>query len=234
MKYCRVIISILSTALFFFTLTFALIKPVDAQSVQPQFLFSWRALNSYAPSFYKGKILPGSQSKIMASFELVAGGKIINIANQSIYWYLDDTLIGGGTGTQQVTFSPFWTAPETENIRVEIPSYPSGYLIHQVTISIVTPSAVIDAPYPGGQFSETNATATALAYFFNTPTANLAFMWTLNGQSGKGAENPDILEINLPGKMSSGSTISISLQVQDSQNNQSANTSENLTYQSQL
>jgi len=234
MKYCRVIISILSAVLLFFTLTFTLIKPVSAQSTQPQFLFSWRASDSYAPSFYKGKVLPRSQSQITAIFELVSGGKTINIANQSIYWYLDDTLIGGGTGVQQVTFSPFGTAPEIENLRVEMPGYSSGYLIHQVAIPVVNPMAVINAPYSSGQFSETNATATALAYFFGTPSTNLAFTWSVNGQSGKSAENPDILEINLPKGVLSGSTIAISLQVQDSQNNQSANASENLTYQSQL
>lgn len=234
MKHYSIIVYMSCIVFFSFMLTFAIIKPANAQSIQPKFLFSWHASNSYAPSFYKGKVLPRSQSQITATFELVSGGKTINMANQSIYWYLDDTLIGGGTGVQQVTFSPFGTAPETENLRVEIPGYSSGYLIHQVVIPIVNPMVVINSPYPNGQFSETNATATALAYFFGSPSTNLAFAWSVNGQSGKSAENPDILEINLPGGVPSGSTISVSLQVQDSQNNQSADASENLTYQSQL
>jgi hypothetical protein len=234
MRNCRAKVFIFSVALCFSMLFFVFSKPSHAQQPQPQFLLSWRAGNSYAPSFYKGKILPGFQSQITASFELVSGGGIINVKNQSIYWYLDDTLIGGGVGVQQITFSPFGSAPEMETLRVELPNYPGGYLLHQITIPVVNPSVVIDAPYPDGQFSEANATATALAYFFNAPAANLAFTWSVSGQSGTNTENPNIVQINLPAETPSGSTIAISLQAQNSKNGQSADTSENLTYQKQL
>ena len=232
-KNFRAAIFIFSAIFCFPVLLLIFSKPVNAQQVQPKFLISWHAGNSYVPSFYKGKILPGSRSQVTASFELISGGGIVNVKKQSIYWYLDDTLIGGGVGVQQITFSPFGSAPELENLRVELPNYIGGYLIHQITIPIINPVVVIDAPYPNGQFSETNATATALAYFFNTPAANLAFTWSANGQSGSNAENPDIFQINLPAGTPLGSTVAISLQAQNPQNGQNANASENLTYQNQ-
>jgi hypothetical protein len=236
MKNIRFAIFTLPAALCFLFLLFTFLKPVHAQQAQPQFLFSWHAGNSYVPSSYKGKILPGTHSQITASFELVSGGSIVSVKNQSIYWYLDDTLIGGGVGVQQITFSPFGSAPEMETLRVELPKYAGGYLIHQTTIPIMNPSVVIDIPYPGGQFSETNATATALAYFFNIPAADLSFLWSINGQSGlnTNAGSSDVAQINIPSGTPSGSTIALSLQAQNPQNGQSANASGNLIYQKQL
>ena len=234
MKIFRIAIFIVFVVLCFPVLLFIFPKPARAQQTQPQFLLSWRAVNSYVPAFYKGKILPGSQSQITASFELVSDGGIVGVKSQPIYWYLDDTLIGGGAGVQQITFSPFGTAPEMETLRVELPNYSGGYLLHQITIPIINPAVVIDAPYPGGQFSETNVTTTALAYFFNAPATNLSFAWSVNGQSGSSAENPDIAQINLPTETPSGSTLAISLQARNSQNGQNANASENLIYQKQL
>jgi hypothetical protein len=234
MRIHRALVFIVCAVLCFFTLSFIFLKPTNAQQTQPQFLLSWRAGNSYVPSSYKGKVLPGSQSQITASFELVSGGTIVKVKNESIYWYLNNTLIGGGVGVQQITFSPFGSAPVMESLKVELPNYSGGYLMHQITFPVINPSVVIDAAYPGGQFSGTNATATALTYFFDTPTSNLAFTWSVNGQSGSNTENPDIFQINLPAGTPSGSTIAISLRVQNSQNGQSANTSESLTYQKQL
>ena len=231
MKILRRMFFIFPVALCFSMLFSIFSKSADAQQAQPQFLFSWRATNNYAPSSYKGKILPGSQSQITASFELIANGGIVNVKNQSIYWYLDNTLIGGGTGVQQITFSPFGTAPRMESLRVELPKYSGGYLLHQITIPVMNPIVVIDAPYPGGQFSGTNATATALAYFFNAPATSLAFAWTVNGQSGSSAENPETLQIALPAGTPSGSTLAISLQAQNPQSGQGAGASKSIIYQ---
>jgi len=233
MEHRRVMIFILSAALCLPAFLFIFSKSASAQQAQPQLLFSWHAANSYVPSSYKGKVLPGQQSQITASFELVSGGEIVNVKNQSIYWYLDGTLIGGGTGAQQITFRPFGTAPAMETLKVELPKYSGGYLIHQETIPVANPTVVVYAPYPAGQFSGTNATATALAYFFNAPATSIAFAWSVNGQSGSSTANPDILQINLPAGTPSGSAIAISLQAQ-SPRGQNVSASKNLTYQGQL
>ncbi len=234
MRIYRAVFFVLFSITSFFALSFIFLGPARAQQATPQFLFTWSASNSYVPPSYKGKVLPEQQSKITASFELVSGGKIVNIENQPVYWYLDDTLIGGGAGMQQITFSPFGMAPEMETLKAELPNYPGGYLIHQATIPVINPAAVIEAPYPNGQFSGTSATVTALPYFFSVPANDLSFTWSVNGQSGSNAENPDVLDINLPTGTPSGSTLAVSLQAQNTNDGQSASVSTNLVYQQQL
>ncbi len=229
MKMNRVLIFI---ALIFAVIVFSFGRSASAQQARPQFLFTWHAENSYVPSFYKGKIIPGSQSQITAAFELVENGKIINVSGQPIYWYLDNTLIGGGTGIQQVTFSPFGRAPEVETLKVDLPNYSGGYLIHEIGIPVFNPSAVIETPYPDNQFSGQAVTTTALAYFFNTPEKNLSFTWSVNGQSGSNTESPDVLQVNFPNQTPSGSTVAISLRIQNTR--QTANASKTLVYQKQL
>ena len=71
---------------------------VHAQSANngPQFLITWRATNSEVPSFYTGKIMPSYDSQIIAELALVSNGKVQDLSDQTIYWYLNDTLVGSG------------------------------------------------------------------------------------------------------------------------------------------
>ena len=109
----------------------------------PTFLITWKTTGSYIPSFYTGKALPTYGSKITASLELVSSqGNVLDLSGKTIYWYVNDTLVGGGAGVQQVTFPPIGDAPNTENLRVTIPNYNGSYLIHAINIPMVMPEAV--------------------------------------------------------------------------------------------
>ena len=135
----------------FFALSFIFLSPkwVDAQTASsPQFLVTWKASESYIPPFYKGKALPSQGAKITASVELVSNGHILDISSQNIYWYVDEVLVGGGTGVQQVTFRPFGEPPSSIILDVELPQYNGEYLVHSDNIPLVNPVAVIAAPYP--------------------------------------------------------------------------------------
>lgn len=197
---------------------------------------TWETSGSYIPSFYQGKALPTYGSNITASLELVSPqGKLINISGQTIYWYLNDNLVGGGTGVQQVTFSPVGQAPNLLNLRVELPSYNGAYLVHAITIPMVLPEAVIYAPYPGGQFSQNPVTVTALPYFFNVTSPNdLSFSWSVNGQTGSNTENPEEADITLPSGTQSGTALAVSLGVKNPNDSTVGTASVNLTYESQL
>lgn len=209
----------------------ASILSARAQTASPQFLLTWKASGSYVPSFYKGKALPTYGSKITASLELVSRGSIVNIKNQTIYWYVNDTLVGGGIGLQTVTFPPFGDAPSTFNLRVELPNYPSGSLIHQVQIPLLQPEAVIYAPYPNGQSSANPISVKALPYFFNANSAaNLSYSWAVNGEQGTNAENPDGADINLPSSTPSGTNLAVSLTISGQANSASAGASTNIVY----
>jgi hypothetical protein len=225
-----------SLGFFVFSLIFLLsFRQAIAQVTPPQFFVSWKVAGSYIPSFYQGKALPTYGTPITASFEIVSGGKIVNVHSQTVYWYLNDNLIGSGTGLQQVTFQPTGQAPNSLVLKVELPDYPSGIAIHTIQIPMVLPVAVIYAPYPNGTFSQNPLTLNAFPYFFKISDASdLSYKWTVNGQTGANAENPEEAQISLPQDAQSGATIAVSLNVQNPNDSTAAAASENLIYQSQL
>jgi hypothetical protein len=211
--------------------------PAYAQtSSSPWFLITWETTGSYIPPFYQGKALPTYGSKITASLELVSSqGKILDLSGQTIYWYVDDNLVGGGVGVQQATFPPIGNAPNAVNLRVTIPNYNGAYLVHTITIPMVLPEVVVYAPYPNGQFSQNSITVMALPYFFNIPSpSNLSYTWSVNGQNGTNAENPEEAQITLPQGTQSGTNLAVSLSVENPNDSTVATASGNLTYESQL
>jgi hypothetical protein len=212
-----------------------LIPSAHAQiTSNPQFLITWKPTASSIPSNYIGKALPSLGSKVTADFELVSNGKILNISGQTIYWYLEDTLIGGGTGVQQVTFPLFGTPPGSLTLKIELPSYNGQYLIHTIDIPYVNPAVVIYAPYPNGDFSSSPLTVTALPYFFTASASQLSYTWAVNGQTGSNAENPQTAEVTLPQGTPSGTGITISLSVENPAGAATAATQSTLTYSNQL
>lgn len=219
-------------SIFLFSLNHASAQTASS----PQFLLTWNATGSYIPSSYQGKALPTYGSKITASLTLVsAGGQILDLSQQTIYWYLDDTLIGGGVGVQKVTFSPVGEAPNSEDLRVTIPSYNGNYLVHEIQIPMVLPVAVILAPYPNGQFSQNPVTVSALPYFFNIPSASgLSYSWSVNGQAGTSAENPESAEVTLPAGTQPGTGLAVSLSIENPSDSTIGTASANLTYENQL
>lgn len=209
-----------------------------ANSGSPTFLITWKTTGSYIPSFYIGKALPTYGSQITASLTLVSPqGKVLDLSNQTIYWYVNDALIdtNGGLGVQSVTFPPVGDAPNTMNLRVTLPNYNGAYLVHAVNIPMVMPATVIYAPYPGGQFTQNPVTVQALPYFFNiADPSGLSYSWSVNGQSGTNAENPETAQITLPQGTQSGTSITTSLSIENPNDSTVATANANLTYESQL
>jgi hypothetical protein len=202
----------------------------------PTFLMTWSTTGSYIPSFYQGKALPTYGSKITASFELISPqGKILNLSGQTIYWYVNDALVGGGAGVQQVTFPPIGDAPNSMNLRVTIPNYNGAFLIHAITIPMVLPEAVIYAPYPNGEFSQNPLTVQALPYFFNISNpSDLSYTWSVNNQTGSNTENPETADITLPQGTQSGTGVDVSLNIENSNDSTVGTAAANLTYENQL
>jgi hypothetical protein len=216
---------------------FVSLKPVHVQTASsPWFLITWKTTGSYIPSFYQGKALPTYGSKITASLELVSPqGQVLDLSGQTIYWYEDDVLVGGGVGVQQATFSPIGDAPNTVDLRVTIPDYNGVYLVNEISIPMVLPKVVIYAPYPNGQFSQNPISVTAFPYFFNISSpSGLSYAWSVNGQSGSNTENPEEAQITLPQGTSSGTGVDTSLSVENPNDSTVATASNNLTYESQL
>lgn len=215
---------------------FSLAPQASAQTAStPQFLITWKASGSYVPPFYGDKALPTYGSEITASLQLFSGGQLLNLQNQTIYWYLNSALIGGGVGVQQISFPPLGMPPSFFTLEVEIPSYNGNFLIHDVQIPMVNPVAVVYAPYPGGQTSANPITIQALPYFFNTTDpSKLSYAWQVNNQPGANTENPESLQITVPAGTTSGTSVDVSLTIQNSEDSTIATANENLTYVTQL
>jgi len=207
----------------------------NAQSAAPQMVVTWQAYGSYVPPEYGGKALPNQESELTASLEILLNGKLVDLSKQTIYWYLNNTLIGGGAGKQYIVFSPFGTAPAFLALKVELPSYNGNLLLHQIQIPLVNPKAVIDTPHPTGRFSGNPITLQGTPYFFYTSDpGTLSYAWSVNSQTSASAENPQTLQINLDPATPSGSSLGVSLTITDPNNSMSGNDSTNVIYVKQL
>src|SRR4051812_25715047 len=97
-----IIFSLIAAFIFFFSVA----GQSNAQGQGPQFLLTWKALNSYVPASYNGKALPSHDSPVSVSLEIISGGKVANLKGVTINWYLDGGPLAGGVGLQHVVFNP--------------------------------------------------------------------------------------------------------------------------------
>ena len=213
----------------------ALSRGANAQSASLQMVITWQAYGSYVPPGYADKALPNQEAKLMASLELLSNGKPADLSGQTIYWYLNNTLIGNSIGEQHIVFSPFGTAPAFLTLKAELPSYNGNLLIQEIQIPLVDPKAVIEAPHPTGQFSKNPITLQGVPYFFyvSDPDA-LSYAWSVNGQTSAATENPQTLQLNLDPTTPSGSSFSASLIITDPNSSAKSSDSTNVVYVKQL
>lgn len=185
-----------------------------AHAASPQLLITWQAADSSGPAFYQGKLLPAPNSKVTASVEVFSGGSFINLANRTIYWYLDGNFFDGGVGKKTVTvIAPGY--PEIMTLRAEIHDLPGGTLTNSTHIQMMEPRVILVAPYPNKIFSGSTITIHAEPYFFLSAMRNLlAFNWFVNSQAVETKENPEDLTINLPGNMGAGYALAVTLSAQ--------------------
>jgi len=191
-----------------------------AQQLGPRFFATWQAF-SYAPSSFSGKVMPISNSPIAVSFELIdpATGKLIDVRNQTVYWYINDKFFKGGQGIQSIFFRLPTRTSGIIDVRIQLPSFRNELQLKTIKIPIVRPEAVIEAPYADNKFQSTFVQLTGVPYFFNTkaPSA-LNFRWTVNGEAPPNAENPEVLGVNLNPDAPAGSSLNVSLTIQNPAN----------------
>ena len=199
---------------FFILAVFGGATSVRAQQSAPTTVITWRVTGSYVPSSYIGKVLPNSESAITASVMVFDNGKIANVSGDTVYWYLNNTPLGGGPGATSFTFTPFAGSGSAATLKVEIPDYPGGLIIKTTPIYITAPIAVIRTLYPAATFSANPLIASADPYFFPATSANqLSYEWSVNSQAISGAENPDVLHVSLGPGTTAGSRFDITLSV---------------------
>lgn len=190
---------------FFYPLILVLIFGIfpifaSAQTSSQQFLTSWQVSNSYAPSWYQGKVFPTTGSRVSVKFDFIDNGKVVDLSKNKIRWYVNDNLVineANGSGITNYSFiDNDYVGSDTE-VRISIPDYKTGSLNYVLTIPVVSPEIVIKAPYSDKKISAGKATFEAIPFFFKIANPNrLSFRWTANNQS-TGDSNSQFLNLNI-------------------------------------
>jgi len=209
---------ILTFLFVIFIFTFSFLHFSKAQT-SPQFLVSWQA-QSYVPSWYQGKILPVYKGPMEISFELIDNGKLADLSQTKIRWYVDDKLIkneADGLGIKSLKFNiPDYAGYETA-VRIAVVDYKSGGLLDKIiTIPVVGPEAVINAPYPDGKIRTGSSIFNLIPFFFNmADISNLSVDWSVNDQKPEGTSSPYLLNLNIGLDTPKDTPINISVSVKN-------------------
>lgn len=207
---------IFSIAALFFV--FGLFSSADAQSISSslEFLTSWRADN-YAPEWYLGKFLPIVGSSIQVNFELIDGGKPMDLSKNIVRWYVNGDLVkneSDGLGIKSLATIIPKNSGNKMLIRISVVDYDAGPVLEKVmTIPVLKPEAVIDFPYASDKVGSGLSILKLTPFFFNINNLNeLEVKWSVNGVDYQLYENEDSawqLDLNVESQMASGFKINL-------------------------
>lgn len=208
-------------SIFYFLFSNIAFNVVLAQVVnQPQFMASWQA-QSYVPTWYQGKVFPTKGSRINVAFELIDGDKIADLSKIKVRWYVNDHLRLNeekGLGIKSYSFLASDYPGQDTEVRIAVVGYKNmGQLDKFITIPVVRPEAVINAPYSDLEISRGTTAFSAYPFFFNiSDLKNLSFDWTVNGQPAEsGVENQQALDLNIDRQAPSGFVANVGLAIRN-------------------
>ncbi len=175
----------------------------EPKKADVQFLIDWKA-DSVIPKSYQGKALPGPSTKVTISFNILEKGKLVDVSNQKIFWYLDDNLVKNGIGAQSFSFYTFIRGGTFHKVRIMIDNYNNRneIAIQTVRIPVVFPKVVLEAPFPNHVFSTQKIRIPAKLFYFNKGDVPLIRLsWEVNQNQTSAPELKDqlFLDLNLEG-----------------------------------
>jgi len=189
--------------------------PAHAQSSLPELVFTWRA-QSAVPEFYDGKALPTPGARVIVSLEVLQQGKRVSLAGETVYWYVDDTLVQNTPGAQTVSLRAGDVPGFVRIVRVQVEDFrgTGEVLVKAIRIPTVAPEVVIDSPFPKNAIASPSFTLRALPFFFNvTSPSLLSYAWEVDGETPIPNDPPSLVSVNVfnprPGK-----TISARVQIE--------------------
>lgn len=197
-----------------------LIGQIGQAQASPQFMVSWQA-DSYAPSWYSGKIFPTKDSAIEISFELIDNGKIADLSKSAVRWYVNDKLVkneSDGLGIKYLRFiTTDYPGNDTE-IRISIPSYKNfGPLDKIFSIPVAKPQVVIDALYVNREISSGKNIFQAIPFFFSAKDlSKIVYKWFVDNREVIDlGDNFKILDLTIPREAPKGTIINIKTTVKN-------------------
>jgi hypothetical protein len=178
----------------------------------PTLLVTWHA-GILAPYDYQGHSFAGAGSPVVVSATLIDNGRIVNLDNTTVYWYVDGDLVESGVGKQSATVYALQVPDASIKVRAQIQNYKGSIVLKTVTIRTTEPEVVLGAPFPNLVVSGDRGVVRLLPYAFNVqnPLA-LAYHWTINGENTDDA-NPDSIDVLSGNSYSNGDTISVGVSV---------------------
>ena len=190
-----------------------------AQST-PQFLVSWQA-ESLVPFWYKGKTMPAGGNATEVRFELIDGGRIADISNLAVRWYINDKLVineNKGLGIKSLIFNnPDFGGQETE-VRILIVGYKGiSQTDKLITIPITGQEVVINNQRLGRNLKTGENKFEAIPFFFSAKNENnLSAKWLANGSESSGvSDSPFELNLNIESNSLPGTKINLSVLVKN-------------------
>lgn len=162
---------------------FAASRSASAQEgPPPEFLVTWQA-HSYVPPSYAGRALPRNDAVVDFAFELIDNGKLTDLRDYEVRWYLGNELIRSGKGLQSITIAVPMIAPRSEVARVTVVDYQGEDLDGMILLPVAAPEAIIDVPYPQHKIPRQGALIRALPYYFSVSNKEaLLFEWRANNE----------------------------------------------------
>ncbi|KKS82762.1 MAG: hypothetical protein UV58_C0005G0016 [Candidatus Wolfebacteria bacterium GW2011_GWC1_43_10] len=182
-KKIKILILVIGTMAVFWTVNLAL-------AAEPLLLFSWKAQN-FVPDWFGGKSLPINQTKILMSFEAVSQsqadlGKIMDVSEKEISWYVNDKTVGKGKGLKSVTVTKDDFPRDSIDVKIKGEFYDAdakeSYFVNKYfTVPISEPEIVLSYKKTENYFS-LNETARfdLFPFFFNVASDFLDIGWRVN------------------------------------------------------
>jgi hypothetical protein len=160
-----------------------------AQTATSQILFTWQA-DTYVPDGFSGKIMPSSDSAIIAGIDLISMGKRVDLSGYDIFWYIDERFYQGAAGLSRISLSaPHFIGKNEIRLRALIKNYP-GAPGKTITIPVAVPEVVIQSSAPSLLASAAPFNLQAYPYFFNVQNpSQLNYSWSINNVS-MSSQNP--------------------------------------------
>lgn len=183
----------------------------------PRFMVTWQAQN-FAPADFTGKLLPIANTPIDVVFNIIENGKIADLANTEVRWYVNNKIQQSGRGKQALRFSAPEFGGEDQEVRISIPNYKNRELTKTIIIPVTAPQVIIQAPFISNEIPRGEIRLRALPYFFNVSSIkNLRFRWLVNGTaptSNEAITNPEELTLETPEEipLNNRTTVGISAQ----------------------
>ncbi|MFH1161699.1 MAG: hypothetical protein V1696_00240 [Candidatus Jorgensenbacteria bacterium] len=180
-------------------------------TIPGEVIITW-AVNNFYPSDYEGKALPAGGAVVDVSLEVVQGGKLQDVKNVPITWYLDGDYFVHGAGLKHTTFTVTKRKGDVHSLRV-VANLPGGDREATAIVPVVNREVVIETPYRGLSAPQGNPLVfRAVPYFFNiTSIADLLFSWTVGGDTQSASGDNELL-VNLGGMQNKG-TLPVSVEV---------------------